>query len=148
MDTDDWTVDSHTFQRLNKEMKFTIDLFATDKNAKCQRFYSNYYCKGTNGIDAFCHSWEEEVAWICPPINQICKVIGRIKKTKMSGLLFVPDWQTADYWPEIFDAQSQLRWPFIKARKSQPFLIQQEFSCKSPFKGYPKFDFYELQFVI
>ena len=148
VDTDDWAVDSYTFQRLNKEMKFTIDLFATEKNAKCQRFYSNFYCRGTNGIDAFCHSWEEEVAWVCPPINQICKVIEKIKKTRMSGVMYVPDWQTADYWPKIFDAQGQLRWPFTKARKSQPFLIQQEFSCKSPFRGHPKFDFYELKFAI
>jgi len=63
-DTDDWAVDLHTFRELNQSKDFTIDLFASDKNNKCTRFFSNYFCTGTNGIDAFCHSWEGEVR--CP----------------------------------------------------------------------------------
>jgi hypothetical protein len=40
-DTDNWSVDCETFKRLNKSFQFTIDLFATNKNSKCERFYSN-----------------------------------------------------------------------------------------------------------
>ena len=54
-DTDDWKIDNQTFTRINRENHFTIDLFASDKNRQCKRFFSNFYCAGTQGINAFCH---------------------------------------------------------------------------------------------
>jgi hypothetical protein len=60
-DTDDWQVDYETFQKINKRYRFTIDLFASDRNTKCPKFFSNFYCAGTFGIDAFSHSWVNEV---------------------------------------------------------------------------------------
>ena len=78
-DTDDWQIDDETFQMSNRKFKFTIDLFASDSNTKCKRFFSNFYCKRTNGIDAFSHSWDGEVAWICPPIREVIKVIRKLK---------------------------------------------------------------------
>jgi hypothetical protein len=148
VDTDDWEVNLHTFKTFSMEMMFTIDLFATKENTNCKRFYSNFYSEGTNGIDAFCHSWDGETAWICPPINQVYRTIRRIRKSKMSGLLYVPDWQTADFLSEIFNSQGKLQWPFTSFTRSRPFLIQKEFSFKSPFRGNIKFDFLALKFVV
>ena len=102
-DTDDWQVDLATFKKFDSDMHFSIDLFASDKNSQCKRFYSNFWCTGTLGIDAFCHDWDRETAWICPPIKLVLKVIRKIKISKIKGLLFVPEWQTADFWPEIFN---------------------------------------------
>ncbi|KZS08446.1 Uncharacterized protein APZ42_027551 [Daphnia magna] len=104
-DTDDWQVDVETYQTINNKYKFTIDLFASDRNKKCQRFFSNFYCHDTSGIDAFSHSWEDEVAWICPPIREVIQIIKRLKTSKTNGVLFVPEWRTADYWVEIFDRE-------------------------------------------
>ena len=77
-DTDDWQVDDETFQRINRKHKLTLDLFASNRNTKCQRFYSNFYCSGTFGIDAFCHSWDEETVWICPPIRKVTRVVRKL----------------------------------------------------------------------
>jgi hypothetical protein len=60
-DTDDWQVDYENFQKINRRYRFTIDLFAFDRNTKCPKFFSNFYCAGTFGIDAFSHSWVNEV---------------------------------------------------------------------------------------
>lgn len=145
-DTDDWQVDHATFQLLNKETQFTIDLFADNHNTRCKRFYSNFYCSGTSGIDAFCHSWNNEVAWICPPIKEINRTIKKIRESKLSGILFVPEWQTADYWFEIFDKKSCLKWPFISCSKQVPFLVQKELNYRSPFSGRAKFNFLAIYF--
>lgn len=145
-DTDDWQVDYQTFTNINEEIEFTIDLFASDTNNKCKRFYSNFYCAGTLGIDAFCHDWAGERCWICPPVKEITKIIKKIRKTKVSGVLYIPEWQTADFWTEIFSINRQLVWPFKTVKASRPYLIQKEFNSKSPFRGRSKFEFLELKF--
>jgi DNA N-6-adenine-methyltransferase (Dam) len=102
-DTDDWQVDDETFQRIHLKYKFTLDFFASNRNRKCHRFFSNFYCPETFGIDAFCHSWDEETAWMCPPKREVTRIVRKLRKSKITGVLFVPEWKTADFWVEIFD---------------------------------------------
>jgi hypothetical protein len=60
-DTDDWSIDPESFGWIqNNFEKFTIDLFADESNHKVERFYS-HLCPSSLGIDAFCHSWDNEV---------------------------------------------------------------------------------------
>ncbi len=146
VDTDDWQVDDQTFQRNKKKYDFTIDLFASDRNSKCKRFYSNFYCPDTSGIDAFSHSWDEEVAWICPPIQEITRIVRRLKISRTTGVLFVPKWMTADYWVEIFDEEGKLLWPFNYMEVCRPFIIQGTHNPRSPFAGRSRFDFLQLCF--
>jgi hypothetical protein len=90
VNTDDLQVDEETLQRNNDKYNFTIDLFASNRNSKCKKFYSNFYCPNTSGIDAFTHSWDEEVAWICLPAQEITRIIRKFKISRMTGVLFVP----------------------------------------------------------
>ena len=146
IDTDDWQVDDQTFQKNRTKFKFTIDLFASDRNSKCQRFYSNFFCPGTSGIDAFSHSWDDEVAWICPPIQEIIRIVRRLKTSRTTGILFVPKWKTADYWVEIFNNEGRLLWPFNYMETCRPFIIQGTYNPHSPFAGKTKFEFLQLCF--
>ena len=146
VDTDDWQVDLATFKKFDSDMHFSIDLFASDKNSQCKRFYSNFWCIGTLGIDAFCHDWDRETAWICPPIKLVLKVIRKIKISKIKGLLFVPEWQTADFWPEIFNQTQKPKHPFTHFQICRPFLMQENFDYRSPFSGQSKFNFLVLFF--
>lgn len=145
-DTDDWQVDDETYQRINRRYRFTIDLFASDRNTKCQKFFSNFYCSNTFGIGAFSHSWEYEVAWICPPIREVIKTIRRLKTSKVSGVIFIPEWKTADYWTEIFDKEAQLMWPFKSVEIYIPHIFQGTFNYRSPFTGRAKFNFLAIEF--
>lgn len=145
-DTDDWQVDIATFKKFDMSMQFSIDLFASDWNTKCPRFYSNFWCNNTLGIDSFSHDWSGEVAWVCPPIKLVLKTIRKIRKSRINGVLFVPHWQTADYWLEIFDEQKHLKLPFTKIEVCRPFVIQKQFDYFSPFLGNVKFDFLAVYF--
>jgi len=145
-DTDNWQVDDQTFQRNRTKFKFTIDLFASNRNSKCQRFYSNFFYPGTSGIDAFSHSWDDEVAWICPPIQEIIRIVRRLKTSRTTGILFVPKWKTADYWVEIFNNEGRLLWPFNYMETCRPFIIQGTYNPHSPFAGKTKFEFLQLCF--
>ena len=145
-DSDNWSVDAGTFMNIHSSCKFTIDLFADNNNNKCPKFYSNFYCENTSGIDAFSHSWDGEVAWVCPPINSIIRVIQKIRCSEMTGTLFIPEWTTADFWWEIFDKNNELKTPFKSVSAVRPFLIQNSPTINSPFTGRAKFNFLQIQF--
>ena len=72
-------MDVETFQKCNRNYYFTVDLFAPNRNSQCKKFYSNFFCSGTSGIDAFFHSWDGEVAWICTPIREVTRIIRRLQ---------------------------------------------------------------------
>ena len=146
VDTDCWSVDMGTFQTINVAFQFTIDLFASDHNAKCKKFYSNFFCEDTSGIDAFAHDWAGEVAWVCPPIALVLQTIQKIRQTKMSGVLLVPEWPTADFWAELFDTKGILKAPFCEVTICRPFIVQEVHDRRSPFSGNLKFNFLQVSF--
>ena len=37
-----------------------VDLFASDANNQCGRFFSLYWCRGTAGVNAFAYFWGKE----------------------------------------------------------------------------------------
>jgi hypothetical protein len=134
-DSDDWSVDSQTFDNLQGSIgEFTIDIFADNKNTKTKRFFSNFWCIGTLAIDAFTASWDGEVAWICPPVSQIIPAIQKIRVTKGSGLLIIPKWSTARFWPWIFPDGSNLSTDFIHLQEIRPKICQNS-GAKSALRG-------------
>ena len=38
----------------------TVDLFASNANNQCARFFSLHWCRGSSGINAFGQQWEGE----------------------------------------------------------------------------------------
>ena len=134
-DSDVWSLDSGSFTQLDKKFgPFTIDLFADSSNAKASRFYSDFLCPGTLGIDAFTHSWQGENAWICPPVSKIMKVIRKLKQSRLTALLVVPAWQSADFWPVLFPRQTT-RLGFIRnIFEIFPTIVQNQRAC-SPLSG-------------
>ena len=85
-DSDDWSIDKVSFQNLSQKFgPFTIDLFAEEANYRVPRFYSSFMTLSSEGVNAFCHSWDNEEALICPPVNKIIGVFRKIKLTKGWG---------------------------------------------------------------
>jgi len=146
VDSDDWQIDHETFQRINQKYNFSLDLFASNRNKQCKKFFSNFYCPGTHGIDAYSHAWEGEVLWICPPVKEVTKIVRRLKASKVIGVLFIPEWRTSDYWTEVFDSQGNLSWPFEHVSTCRPFIIQGTHNYRSPFAGRVKFNFLTISF--
>ncbi len=66
--------------------------------------------------------------------------------SKVSGVIFIPEWKTVDYWTEIFDKEAQLMWPFKSVEIHKPYIIQGILSYRSPFTGRAKINFLAIEF--
>jgi hypothetical protein len=99
-DTDDWQIDNRIFNYVNKlHGAFSIDLFASNLSHETKRFYSKYWCLGSEGVDAFAYNWGDENCWAVPPPYLVPRFLDHIEKCKGKGVLVVPGWQSASFWP-------------------------------------------------
>ncbi len=42
----------------------SVDLFASNANNQCSKYYSLNWCRGTAGVAAFAYDWGGETAWV------------------------------------------------------------------------------------
>lgn len=61
----DWDTPQSLFDKLNQEFKFEWDLAASDKNAKCPKFF-------TQKDDGLKQKWDG-ICWMNPPFNKDLK---------------------------------------------------------------------------
>ena len=61
--TDEWETPQDFFDRLNEEFHFTLDVCATEENAKCEK----YFTKKENGL---VQGWKNETVWCNPPYGR------------------------------------------------------------------------------
>ena len=112
-DNDNWGIDNSTFRFIEQTFgKFSIDQFADELNKKVQRFNAKFYCPGVENVNAFSVNWKYEFNWLCPPISLIAKVIKHMQFCNGQGVLLVPRWESAYYWPILNDGQKF--YPFVK----------------------------------
>ena len=101
-DVDDWGIHSDIFQWLNTLWgPFTVDRFATWYNTKCIRFNSRFWNPGSEGVDAFIQNWQGENNWVVPPPSQIIRAWRHFELCKAKGVLIIPLWKGASFWPCI-----------------------------------------------
>jgi hypothetical protein len=55
--------------------------------------------------------------------KEVTKIVRRWKISKFTGVLFIPEWKTAEYWPEVFDSKGNLIWPFEHVKTCRPFIL-------------------------
>lgn len=107
--TDLWATPQETFDKLNEEFGFTLDVCATDENHKCAR----YFTKETDGLK---QKWDGKV-WMNPPYGR--EIINWIKKAYESALAgavvvcLVPA-RTDTAWFQYCWKASEIR--FVKGR--------------------------------
>ena len=68
---------------------------------KTEKFNSEYWCPGTFDVNAFTVSWSDENNYLVPPIYLIPRVKVHIKRSSCKGVLVLPYWLSAAYWPLI-----------------------------------------------
>jgi site-specific DNA-methyltransferase (adenine-specific) len=56
----DWITPPYLFDKLNAHFNFTIDICASEGNAKCKRYYTAHQ-------DALAMPWKDEIIWCNPP---------------------------------------------------------------------------------
>ena len=113
-DYDDWETTPEFFDYISSIWgPFSIDRFADDSNHKLQRFNSKYYCVDTEGVDAFRFSWENENNFLVPPVYLVPRVLKHMECFRAKGVLVVPKWQSAAFYPLIINRDGTFR-SFVK----------------------------------
>jgi hypothetical protein len=103
IDTNNWSILESDFEQLSiLAGPFSVDLFATRKNAKCSKLYTRSWERGCSGVDSFAQSWAGECAFAAPPVSLVMRTIRKIAVTVMSGILVIPLWKKAKFWTFAF----------------------------------------------
>lgn len=107
LDPDDWEVRPEWYEIItNYWGKPSIDRFACYYNTKLPRFNSKFFDESAEAIDAFSQFWGDDFNWLVPPIYLVPRVIDYLHMCKGSGILIVPLWKSATFWPFVADLLS------------------------------------------
>jgi len=120
--TDMWSTPQAFFDVLDKKYGFTLDVCATTKNAKCDRFF-------TAEDDGLSQNWEG-VCWMNPPYGRaikhwIKKAYESAKENNATVVCLIPSRTDTAYWHdyvmkgEITFIRGRLK--FGDAKNSAPF---------------------------
>ena len=100
----DWQLHPKFCTILQKKWgKIDIDKFAAAHNAQCQRFNALFYCPGVEAVDAFAQCWSNDFNWCNPPFSLIGRVLCKIMQDQAHGILIIPRWPAAWWWPMLVD---------------------------------------------
>jgi hypothetical protein len=100
--TDEWSTPQDTFNALDQEFGFTVDVCATAENAKCAKFY-------TKAEDGLAQPWSG-VCWMNPPYGRtIGKWMAKARKAVEAGATVVA----------LVPARTDTRWWHDHATKGE-----------------------------
>jgi phage N-6-adenine-methyltransferase len=111
-DEDTWETPQDFYDRLHKEFSFTLDVCATNKTAKCARFF-------TPVEDGLAQDWTLETCWMNPPYGRGIK--HRVEKAYQESLYngatvvcFIPSRTDTVYWHDFVMHAAEIR--FLRGR--------------------------------
>ena len=106
--TDEWETPHEFFDRLNEEFHFTLDVCATDQNAKCGK----YYTKMQDGLQ---QDWTGETVWCNPPYGrQIGKWCRKCYEFGGTAVMLLPARTDTKWFHNWVYGKAELR--FVKGR--------------------------------
>ena len=81
-----------------------VDLFASEKNAKCPRFFS-IQGPAPLGQEAFAHVWPRELLYAFPPLKLIPPLLERVRLQGLTVILVAPGWGSwrSEIAPLLYD---------------------------------------------
>ena len=121
--TDEWETPQDFFDRLNEEFHFTLDVCATEENAKCEK----YFTKKENGL---VQGWKNETVWCNPPYGrQIGQWVFRCLQHSNGGdvaVMLIPARTDTKWFHDYIYGKAEVRFirgrlKFGKSKNSAPF---------------------------
>ena len=104
IDFDDWGVHPGWFAHICRIFgAMTFDRFADKHNTKLDLFNSRFFCKEAQATDAFTQDWGGHENWLVPPLFLVIRTLQYLELCKAKGILVVPQWRLAHFWPAILD---------------------------------------------
>lgn len=107
-----WCTPQDFFDKLNKEFNFTLDPCATEKSAKCKKFF-------TATDDGLKQNWEGQRAFVNPPYGRqigkwVKKCYEEAQKPGTLAVLLIPARTDTRYFHDYILGKAEIR--FIKGR--------------------------------
>ena len=96
-----WLIQEEKRAHILNGSRFSCDVFASSSTYKVSKFYSKVPSIGSSGINAFGQDWTQDMNFICPPVKLIPAVLHHMTVQQCQGVLVVPEWRTAIFWPLI-----------------------------------------------
>lgn len=119
--TDDWATPQDLFNKLDKIFSFTLDPCASDKNAKCPKYY-------TVDDDGLSKTWDGERVFMNPPYGrEIGEWVKKASESKALVVCLVPARTDTRWWHDYVINRGGLvtyvrgRLKFGDATTSAPF---------------------------
>lgn len=105
--TDLWETPQDFFDKLNEEFQFTLDVCATDQNAKCKNYY-------TAADDGLAQEWNG-CCWCNPPYGRaIGKWIKKAYESSATVVLLLPARTDTKWFHDYIYNKHEIR--FVKGR--------------------------------
>lgn len=131
IESDDWSIGENIFEMIEGRWgKLEIDYFASEHNAKLPVFYSRFWCEHTSGVDAFTYDWSKSFGLFVPPVILAARVLRKMKHCRAKGILVVPEWKSANFWPLLTCKNGQFSL-FVKDCLILPSNKESYRSCKN-----------------
>ena len=99
----EWTLDRTIFRDCLNVVKLVpnIDLFASRLNHQLQPYVSWHPDPGAVAVDAFHLSWKPYMPYMFPPFSLISRVLQKIQRERIQGIIIVLKWPTQTWWPVL-----------------------------------------------
>ena len=109
--TDEWETPQATFDELNQEFGFTLDVCASSTNHKCEKYF-------TIEDDGLKQSWLGETVWCNPPYSDIATWVKKAyEETRFPGttvVMLIPARTSTKYFHNYIIHRTEIR--FVKGR--------------------------------
>jgi len=105
VDSTDWSLAPAAYRRLDAQYgPHSVDLFATELNTRCVRFYSKDLTPGALGANALHFNWAGENAWANPPFNLLGAVLDKVIREQLTATVVAPVWKAQPWWARALEA--------------------------------------------
>ena len=78
-----------------------IDLLASRLNCQMKSFISWHPDPKSFAVAAFTENWGRWMIFVFPPFSLIQRVLSKVERDQATGLLIVPHWPTAVWYPQM-----------------------------------------------
>jgi hypothetical protein len=148
LDFHDWGTTEEAYKALCLCMpEVEVDLFGSDTNAKCKKFFSEAQSPLSGVVDAFSFDWSKHgYGYACPPVRLIGRAIKHIILCKSVGTLAIPLWAASSHWTVICPDGVHFSSLFTRALVGRPEMQSGIHVRRKMFQGYMQSDFVYLEY--
>ena len=145
VDTSDYWLNRKDFDRLERRYgPFKADYFMSDRSWRMKPFYARFGCGESEGVDAFSISWARGRGYFHPPVGLIWKVVRKAERSRVRGILLVPDWPGSSFYMLIKEKMQEGK--MVVKERLRPVMMCPREIVSDIFRGALKFDLIVLSF--